>query len=196
MGARPARENQLSEEEIVAAALRLALRDGLDHLTMRGLAAALGVTPMAAYHYVPSKEALLHLVVSAVMSNTKPIGSSDAAWEDELRRYALQMWEELRRYPGVGTYLMSLPDLGATNEGLHFGQEFFTKAGFAEREAALAYTMYISFLFSRLTVADRLHGRKNVPRAPGISGQEHFEFGLETMIAGFKARLAASAPAT
>ena len=59
---------QLTREEIVSAALALVDREGLSALSMRRLGADLGVDPMAIYHYVPNKEALLDAIVEAVMS--------------------------------------------------------------------------------------------------------------------------------
>ena len=64
---------QLSQERIVAAALAVAKRVGFDRLTMRALADELGVTPMAAYYYVSSKDQLLELVADAVASDAKPL---------------------------------------------------------------------------------------------------------------------------
>lgn len=192
MAPRPTRENQLSEEEIVAAALRLAVRDGLDQLTMRGLAAELGVTPMAAYHYVPSKEALLHLVVTNVLSTAKPLASGPEDWDGQLREHGLATWEKLSKYPGIGAYLLSQHDLGVTNQGMQFGIAFFQSIGFPAREAALAWATYNSFIFGRVTVTAKLHGRRGVPRPAGLSARDHFEFGLETVIAGLRSQLAAT----
>jgi AcrR family transcriptional regulator len=52
----------LSEQHVIEAALRLVQRSGIDKLSVRAIARELGVTPMALYRYVPSKEALLDRV--------------------------------------------------------------------------------------------------------------------------------------
>lgn len=49
----------LSRERILAAALELIDQDGLDALTMRGVAKRLDVEAMSLYHHVPNKEAIL-----------------------------------------------------------------------------------------------------------------------------------------
>ncbi len=57
----------LTREQIVAAALALVDREGLAALTMRRLAAELGVGPMTLYYHVPDKGALEDLILDAVM---------------------------------------------------------------------------------------------------------------------------------
>jgi AcrR family transcriptional regulator len=58
----------LKREHIVATALALVDRDGLEALSMRRLGAELGVDPMAVYYHIPNKEALLDAIVEAVMA--------------------------------------------------------------------------------------------------------------------------------
>ena len=56
----------LSRDRIVSAALALVDQEGLPSLSMRRLAATLGVDPMAIYYYLPNKAALLDAIVEAV----------------------------------------------------------------------------------------------------------------------------------
>ena len=59
-------EVPLSRERIVSAALALVDEEGLPALSMRRLAAALGVDPMAIYYYLPNRAALEDAIVEAV----------------------------------------------------------------------------------------------------------------------------------
>ena len=59
-------EEPLSHERIVSAALALVDEEGLPALSMRRLAAALGVDPMAIYYYLPNRAALEDAIVEAV----------------------------------------------------------------------------------------------------------------------------------
>ena len=63
-----ARNATLTRDQIVRAALALVDREGPGALSMRRLGAELGVDPMAAYHYLPNKQALLEAIVEAVMA--------------------------------------------------------------------------------------------------------------------------------
>jgi TetR/AcrR family transcriptional regulator, tetracycline repressor protein len=76
----------LSRERVVAAALAVVDRDGLDGLTMRALGRELNVDPMAAYHHVPNKAAIIQGVVEAILSEIPVPGEDEAmAWPDGLR---------------------------------------------------------------------------------------------------------------
>jgi len=62
-------ESPLSRERIVKAALKLVDEEGLAALSMRRLAATLGVDPMAIYYYLPNKAALEGALVEAVVAD-------------------------------------------------------------------------------------------------------------------------------
>ena len=76
----------------MTAALRLADRRGLEALSMRRLGAALGVEAMSLYKHVPSKPALLDLLVERVLAGIAP-PPPGAPWERRMRHAA----DELRR---------------------------------------------------------------------------------------------------
>jgi TetR/AcrR family transcriptional regulator, tetracycline repressor protein len=67
MSPRKANTPVLTRAQIVAAAIALVDRDGLAALSMRRLAADLGVGPMSLYYHVPDKAALEDLIFDAVM---------------------------------------------------------------------------------------------------------------------------------
>ncbi|MDW5595945.1 helix-turn-helix domain-containing protein [Conexibacter stalactiti] len=66
---RPAR---LTQAEIVRAARELLEREGVAALTMRGVARAVGSTPMGLYHHVADKDELLLLLLEAEAAALKP----------------------------------------------------------------------------------------------------------------------------
>lgn len=67
-GRRKRRRGRLSRELVLATALVLVDREGLSALSMRRLAAELGVEAMALYRYAAGKDALLDGLVEAVFS--------------------------------------------------------------------------------------------------------------------------------
>ena len=70
----------LSKQRVVVEAIRLADREGVDGLSMRRLAGALGAGAMSLYHYVASKEELLDAMIDVVFEEIelrlrRPTGS-------------------------------------------------------------------------------------------------------------------------
>lgn len=59
-------EPGLSKQKVVAEAIKIADREGVDGLSMRRLAGALGAGAMSLYHYVASKEDLLDAMIDVV----------------------------------------------------------------------------------------------------------------------------------
>jgi len=180
----------LSRDVIVGAALEMAERDGLDRLTMRGLAAQLGVTPMAIYYHVPDKEALVDLVVDEVHQRQVPLELTDEGWEVCLRRRLLAQWEQLVRYPGLGSHLSNQPEMGASRQSIEAGVAFFEAAGFSSRSARLAWSFAITYLHGRLNVDARLRGRGGSGKVAGIRAKDYVAFGVDAVIAGIKATVA------
>lgn len=111
----------LSRERVVASALRLVDRRGLDALSMRRLGTALGVEAMSLYKHVPSKPALLELLVERVLADIAP-PPAGVAWEARVRHVA----DELRRvslahphvFPLLATRVPASPQALAPLEAL------------------------------------------------------------------------------
>jgi AcrR family transcriptional regulator len=99
---RRGRPPKLSRPAILAAAMALIDRGGGEALTMRSLAAALGVEAMSLYRHVDSKEALLDGVAEQLMSGIEPRGvSSD--WAEAVRGFASSVRGLAREHPQAFT---------------------------------------------------------------------------------------------
>lgn len=101
----------LGRQQVVAAALAIVDRDGLPALTMRALGRELGVDPMAAYHHVPNKAAVLDGVVEAVWSELDLPDPSDQPWQVQLVQIAGAMRATLGRHPHALPVIASRPNL-------------------------------------------------------------------------------------
>jgi len=71
------RREPLSRERVLRAAIELADAEGLEALTMRRLAKALGVEAMSLYNYVKSKDELLDGILEAVAEEVAPAEGPD-----------------------------------------------------------------------------------------------------------------------
>jgi len=89
---------RLSREGIVAAAIELADRDGLDGLSMRRLAQHLGVDAMSIYYHVPDKDTLLGEMADAVAAAI-PDAPRDGEWTQRLRASIMEARRIMLRHP-------------------------------------------------------------------------------------------------
>jgi AcrR family transcriptional regulator len=90
----------LTLDRIAAAALRVADERGADGFTMRAVADSLGVTPMALYHHVKDKAALVGLVVDAVIDG-RPLPPPSGSWQEDLLEMARWMRAVTLNHPAV-----------------------------------------------------------------------------------------------
>lgn len=104
----------LSVQRVVAEAMRLADRDGVDGLSMRRLAAELGAGAMSLYHYVASKEELLDAMIDVVFGEIE-LPPDDADWQSALRRRATSARQALARHPWAITLMESRTTPGPAN---------------------------------------------------------------------------------
>lgn len=109
MGAKTSRE-PLSRERTLAAAVALADTAGLKALTMRRLAADLGVEAMSLYYHLPGKEGLLDGLVETVINEINAevaLAETNNDWRTGLRRRFLAAREIMLRHPWAPGLLSS-----------------------------------------------------------------------------------------
>lgn len=98
----PGRPPRLSRERIVDAALQ----GGVATLTMRELAARLGVSHSSLYRWVPDRDGVLDLVsavmVERVLPQDEPVADN---WRDWLARLAWAMHDEFLAVPGYAAHV-------------------------------------------------------------------------------------------
>jgi AcrR family transcriptional regulator len=156
---------QLTRERVVSAAIELADREGIESLSMRKLAQALGVEAMSLYTHVRNKDDLLNGLADAVVGQI-PLSVDGRDWKASLRHMVLAARAVMVRHPwapraveaqtapgpGVLRYIDTL--LGVLREGgfsvdqahhalhilgsrgLGFSQDLFDDSGELEPEAA------------------------------------------------------------
>jgi len=88
----------LTRARVLACAVELADRDGLEALTMRRLGEELGVEAMSIYGHVANKDDLLNRMVDAVFAEID-LPPTSAPWRDALRHRSVSFREVLRRHP-------------------------------------------------------------------------------------------------
>lgn len=92
-----AERGRLNRERVLTAAVAYTDEHGLDAISMRRLAAELGVVPMALYKHVADKEALLDGMADLVLTELGPIADA-GDWRSTLRARILAARELLARH--------------------------------------------------------------------------------------------------
>lgn len=110
-GRRPGPRAGLDVDRIVAAAVELADREGLAAVTMRRLAADLGVGAMTLYTHVPGKGELVDLMYDSVLGEVYPDPPS-GEWRDRLTTVARENWDLFVRHPWAANLGTGRPILG------------------------------------------------------------------------------------
>lgn len=170
-GDAPASLRALSIDEIVEVGLRLGTRDGFDTLGMRNLSRELGVSPMALYHHVHNKRALLAVIVDSVLQTIEIPTQADGDWDRRLRLLHRRNGEVLARYPGLDRVIWDLPP---TAEGTRLMQgyvQILRDAGLDERDAAGVFGVIYSYGLGLNAVQGFLRDHGGAP-APEATGRE------------------------
>ena len=128
-----------SLDEVIEAALRIVDAEGLEALTLRRLAAELGVGAMTVYSYVRDKDELLDLVVDRAVAEVA-LPPPDGDWRDRARALARNLRTTLLAHPSGMRLISERPMRGPNSfRLLDAGLGIFRNAGFSDEQAADAY---------------------------------------------------------
>ena len=197
---------QLTRDEIVQAAAQVLNRDGYDQLTMRGVAAELGVQAPALYWHVKSKEDLSLLLFDHLISDLD-YGEPTGDWRADVRR----MMQALRRRLVETRDITRLfPEDYSSGpraiRPLELGLGVMRRAGLPAHEALHAYSVALSFVvgWSRFEVTRSANAAQaasppadlfpNIAWALAAADKadpdDGFDFGVDLLIGGLERRLA------
>ena len=204
----------VTRDRVLAAAVGLADAHGLGALTIRALAAELGVKPMALYHHVASKEEILDGIVDLVFGQIE-LPEPGGDWREAMLRRAASARAVLRRHPWAIALMESRSRPGPATLRHHdtvIG--ILRTAGFSIGLTAHAYALLDSYVYGfALQEAMLPMGAEDSPdtaalagsimagfadgayphltelavehvMAPGYSFSDEFDFGLGLILAG------------
>lgn len=207
MGRRTKRDGGLSEERIVKVALAIINRSGADGLTMRALADELGVSPMAAYHYVENKDDLLRLVGNSMLAQVQAPSKREGTWDERLRRLLHDQRNALKRHPGLREAIIGRLDLEERRRLEDAEFDLLLEAGFEPLQAVMAFRTLQDWCLGNALVESKLRDPKErrppekhskVQRTtldrrlmPRLSADDYFERELDNVISGLQATLEA-----
>lgn len=149
------KRGNLSRDKLIAAAIELIDESGADALTMRALADAVGVTPMALYNHFSSKRDLLAAVAEHIIGAAK-FSSQHADWRERIR----QCFEVLRdlclQHPGLpGLLEQDGAAPGAAFAPMEVTLQALQSRGMTELDSARTFFLLIGFTLSQASYQAR-----------------------------------------
>ena len=109
--------SRLTRDAVLQRALDRADASGIDALSMRSLAAELGVVPMALYKHVANKDELVDGMVDLVWAEVEP--PTGTTWQLAMRARAESLRAALRRHPWAVGLMESRMRPGPANLAAH-----------------------------------------------------------------------------
>jgi TetR/AcrR family tetracycline transcriptional repressor len=135
----------LSRDAIFRAGLDLVDREGIDALTMRRLARALGVAPMSIYTHVPNKEDLVMGVVNEATTKMVLPPPESPPW-DAMRAVIREFRRVAHLHPNLVPLITRQPPTGVDSlRILESALDALRRAGLDPAATARAYRMSSSF---------------------------------------------------
>ena len=136
----------LTRERVVAEALAIISADGAQALSMRAVAARLGVVPGALYRHVRSKEQLYDLVLDAVLAEVDLQADPRAPWPGQVAALAQGLRAVLEDHPGIAALLKARDPISPASLALAEAfLEPLLAAGLPARQAALAFRLIYDY---------------------------------------------------
>ncbi|MCU1642216.1 MAG: hypothetical protein JWN03_2491 [Nocardia sp.] len=153
-GAARGPKQRTTVDAVVDAALEIADGQGLAALTMRSVAAQLGLTPMATYTYVPGKAELLDLMLDTVYQRMPRHELTGMPWRERVSTIAAENRALLAAHPWVAYVPTTRPPLGP-GVAAKYDHELraFDGLGLADVDMDAALTHVLGFVTSVARIA-------------------------------------------
>jgi AcrR family transcriptional regulator len=199
----------LSLDSVTAAGALLVHEEGWSRLSLRSVAARLGVTPMALYRHVPNSEALSQGVIARIAEGFTDVRQSGDTLAD-LEWWARRAHAAILPYSGAGSMLLmawfEVPEVLRVIERL---LDVVYLGGMRDFEAVAAVNAVFMYVLMRAEAEQAIRGAGAAQRALKLAGADlprlsalsehyttarfdlHFDYGLRVLLDG----IAAQAPA-
>jgi AcrR family transcriptional regulator len=210
---------RLSRGLIVRTALQLMDDQGLDAVTMRRVGRELGVEAMSLYNHVHDKEDLLDGIAEAALAEFDVVPSADDDWLAQGRAAAHEWRKLLKKHPNVMTLLVERKHPMTSSDAIRpteVALQILRRAGLSERDTVHAFQAIGGYIFgfvmmeignvapgrpgSDLDVAKELELLSAefptfaalFPVMADCDMDATFEFGLDLLLEGIRAKASAS----
>lgn len=167
----------LTRESVGRAALDFLGEHGAAELTMRSLAAELGVSPRALYNYVEDRRDLVTVAAEIFEAAWRPpeLDPAPGRWRESLRAFCRDLRAHHRAHPGMTTMALSENITAARHPVMLRNVDaligFFAGAGLSPQDAYRACMESIRLVVGFVEFTDSLHDRPPAHLDPVELGQ-------------------------
>jgi AcrR family transcriptional regulator len=209
---RPGPRPRFTREQLASRALTIIDAGGSDALTMRGLAAELGIGTMTLYRYFPSKDELVDAAIELAAPEVDLPEPGAGPWKEQLAALARSLFRAGRRHPTLARERFSRPlqSPGATLV-TDRAIALLLEAGLSKADAVAAFkALLIHTLGAAVVAASEArpgvrararaqHGKVRPDEVPAMAsvaneltralgGDQAFELGLAALLDGLELR--------
>jgi AcrR family transcriptional regulator len=211
------RREPLTRQRIIEAALRVMDEEGLEAVTMRRIGRHLGVEAMSLYNHVRDKEDILDGVCEQVLAEFRVPEARD--WVEAARLGAREYRRLLLAHPNVITLMSERKGPFTNPDSLRayeFALDLLRTAGLSEPDAVKAFHTFGGYILGYVMMelgpmvggpGDEAHAlahqemarvldsadlprlREAFPHILDCDVEEQFDFGLDLLIEGLRARV-------
>jgi AcrR family transcriptional regulator len=174
------KERDLTRDRVVRAAIAVADAHGMAELSMRRVAAELGVSTMSLYRHVPGKAELVLAMIDTAIGEQPMPARRPAGWRARLELCARLEWAVFRRHPWLAPSMsLTRPDLSPNAARI----SEWVLAALADTGLDPSSRMYVNILLFSFVrgVASALEPEAEAVRETGLSNDEW----LDTQEAAF-----------
>lgn len=145
-------KSKVAVADLVQAAVRIADAEGIDAVSTRRVAEAVGISPMSFYTHIPDKAVLLDLMLDAVAGpaegdEAKVPAFSPATWRDDVRFVAREYRAFYLRHPWVLQVATHRPVMGPnTLRAYNHFLAAFDGLGLTEIEMDMSVSMVANYV--------------------------------------------------
>jgi AcrR family transcriptional regulator len=174
---------ELDREQVVAALQELARRVGVRRVTMRELAAELGVAAPSVYYHVRDKQAALDLLAESVLSGIAEPGPGP--WHERL----VEMYSQARRVlldvPGIAGVLQTNGDGECARRLDGLSRKLIEQSGLTKAVANASHTVLYTYLLGSVGLEESRP--PSVPTPSERQAASRFRAGLAVIVSGIRA---------
>lgn len=164
---------KVSVEALVNAAVAIADAEGLEAVSTRRVAEAVGISPMSFYTYVPGKAELLDLMLDAVSGSGAgtPLPAFDPAqWRANVTLVARVLFDYYIAHPWVLEFATHRPVLGPnTLRSYESALSAFDGIGLSDLEMDRSFAVIVNYVYGAVRDAAR---EKIVSQTTGMTDEQ------------------------